>query len=165
MTCHVICPECGQQFPDGVSFKKHKKYKHSNIEKFKEEQRENKIKKLHICDLCARQFEKRSALSYHINVFHTDNSHIACGTCGKKFSSVPNLAKHKLLHEAPQIPCAHCAKLFHTIAYLKRHVLSQHTDQNDMPFHCDQCGRGFPNPKNLEGHMNMHLGLKPFKCR
>ena len=42
---------------------------------------------------------------------------------------------------------------------------SMHTAEEDKPFNCDQCGKGFPVEWRLRNHMNVHLNLKPFVCR
>merc|ERR1712226_692109 len=56
-------------------------------------------------------------------------------------------------------------KLFPTKVYLARHIKINHISDEEKPYRCEQCGKGFIDRVILEMHMNVHLGLKPFKCR
>ena len=47
---------------------------------------------------------------------------------------------------------------------LERHIQGQHSLDADRKYQCNQCGKGFMSKQVFEGHMNMHLGLKPHKC-
>jgi hypothetical protein len=166
LTSVVICPECGETCANGQVFKEHKRKAHRKEVAKKVARKKTKLpdSQVQVCHLCAKQFPKNSALKYHMKSVHEELP-FSCEVCGKKFSTKPNLQKHVVLHKPPTIPCQHCGSFFHTDQYLKRHIVGQHTDVSDMPFHCDQCGKGFAGPHQLSDHMNMHLGLKPYKCR
>ena len=54
--------------------------------------------------------------------------------------------------------------MFHTKEYLRRHVYNEHKPEESKRFFCEQCQKGFNSKVSYDGHQNMHLGLKPYKC-
>ena len=50
---------------------------------------------------------------------------------------------------------------------MKHHTLVHHTPDHLMPFVCkfENCTKGFVFKGALEQHMNIHLGIKPHKCK
>ena len=40
-----------------------------------------------------------------------------------------------------------------------------HTKEADRGLKCEVCGKGFVDNGKLRDHMNIHLNLKPYKCR
>ena len=160
----IICPLCGEICKDKNALTKHNQKAHTIKEKLpkkKEEQVE-----VHVCDICAQQFDNYSKLWYHKSTVHRDPSKfLTCEVCGKKFIDKNRFEDHTALHRPPTIACSQCGRLFHTIKYLDRHVKSQHTSANKLGFHCDQCGKGFYSSQKLSDHMNVHLGVKPYACR
>ena len=61
--------------------------------------------------------------------------------------------------------CNLCGKSFNIERSLNRHMKRVHTSNDERKYKCDQCGKGFACKETYVGHMNMHLGLKPFKCQ
>ena len=162
LTSSIFCPECGHLFDDEAAFKGHNTKMHLQLKSIAIKKR--KIE--HFCDLCAQKFPSTDSFRYHKKRMHGDSTKMfSCETCGKKFVNLPCLNRHAALHGDPTIPCPRCTKLLHTDHYLKRHIKSQHTDNSDLPCHCDQCGKGFLTNQCLQDHMNVHLGLKPYTCR
>ena len=159
----VVCPDCGKVLPEGKSFQDHVRMAHGvKISKPKEEKKEDGG----FCDVCAAFFPTKKGLKQHIKKVHgVHGLRFQCKECGKRTDSKEGLEKHASLHLPPTIPCEQCGKLFHNQVYLKRHIGSQHTAYADMPYNCEQCGKGFTLAVALEYHMNMHLNLKPFRCR
>ena len=83
-------------------------------------------------------------------------------SCGSFFGKMMQLHNFNMISE---LPCPICGKLFHNKKYVDRHAKSAHVQQQDMRFNCDLCGKGFTDKKKLEQHTNVHLNLKPYKCR
>ena len=46
-----------------------------------------------------------------------------------------------------------------------RHIKQNHADDREKDFQCAQCGKGFVTKDSYEGHLSMHAGVKPIKCR
>jgi len=167
LTTDIVCPDCGKLLPSNKAYQAHLKKAHGPKELTPKPKPKEQIEgEGFFCGLCGKIFPKRNALMYHKRVTHDDVSTLySCTVCGKKTYNKRNHERHASLHLPPTIPCDQCAKMFHNKIYLQRHISSQHTAYEDMPFKCDQCGKGFNLANQLEFHMNMHLNLKPFKCR
>jgi hypothetical protein len=57
-------------------------------------------------------------------------------------------------------PCTFCPKKFKWITSLKSH-LARHTNDG---YHCAHCGKGFYLKKDLDRHVLIHTGERPFAC-
>ena len=160
----IICPQCGEICKDSSALKKHNQKAHTIKEKSPKKKEESG--EVHVCDICAQQFDNNGKLWYHKSTAHRDPSkYLTCEVCGKKFIDKNKFEDHRSLHKPPTIACSQCGRLFHTVKYLDRHVKSQHTSASELSFHCDQCGKGFYSSQKLSDHMNVHMGLKPYACR
>ena len=86
------------------------------------------IMRIFVCKNCDKQFNSNSGLWYHSK------------KCGKKESKV-----HK---------CPHCD---YTTSgpkcILQNHIYSKHTKEEDRPFQCKHCTRGFAQKSHLQKHM------------
>ena len=52
------------------------------------------------------------------------------------------------------------------VRHLKLHIEQVHTPDDQKPFQCQDCGKGFVEKRVLEHHrMNVHLKLRPYNCR
>ena len=52
------------------------------------------------------------------------------------------------------------------VSKLKIHIETVHKDDNDKRYKCEQCNKGFFDRNRLDAHiMNVHLKLRPWKCR
>lgn len=87
-----------------------------------------------------------------------------CTECGKMFPAENDLKRHMLAHD-PQIQCEHCAKKFPIMANLKKHILAMHTDEKDLPYKCEFCGKGFSLKFKHQQHVNTHTKAFPYQCR
>lgn len=91
------------------------------------------------CDECNKLFRTNRTLMSHKKNIHQRNTSAnrtaSCDECGRAFSNVGNLNKHKLIH------------------------------QDTKRFICSYCGKGFNGYFNLTEHMNIHTGLKPYPCQ
>jgi uncharacterized Zn-finger protein len=119
-----------------------------------------------LCNDCGKRFTSKGRYSYHITIFHMkEEDKITCAYCNLKAINQKQLKVHMSLHFPPTIPCPDCGKKFHKNYYLKRHMRAQHTPDQMRRFMCTQCGKGFDSENVYEGHINMHAGLKPYRCR
>lgn len=71
----------------------------------------------------------------------------------------------KKIDKKDDILCPECGQKFDETRLLKTHVLRFHTANEEMPFMCDSCGKGFFTKQKLEIHRNVHTGDKPFQCQ
>ena len=170
----IVCTSCGQMFESTKTFKDHNRrthriYKKRNID-VKTCHKKKAIVQICVCTKCGEEFSNsphnKLNLQYHMKAKHGDPSTLlTCRHCGKVSTSKVNLNNHELLHSDPTIPCHECGKLFHTQKNLSRHILSLHTDSSELPVRCTLCSKGFIDSSVLKDHMNVHSGLKPYKCK
>lgn len=83
-----------------------------------------------------------------------------CLQCGKKFSKLKLLQKHKRLHvKEKRYTCTECGKNFTQSASLKRHWFAH---QEEKSFHCSHCEKSFVYKHGLTRHEKSHTGLTEF---
>ncbi|XP_039225191.1 zinc finger protein 184-like [Crotalus tigris] len=83
-----------------------------------------------------------------------------CLQCGKKFSKLKLLQKHKRLHvKEKRYTCTECGKHFTQSASLKRHWF---THQEEKSFHCSHCEKSFVYKDSLTRHEKSHARLTEF---
>ena len=93
-----------------------------------------------------------------------------CNKCDKRFSSNSGLWYHKKKCEKPQCvkihKCPHCN--YETTGpkcILQNHIYSKHTKEEDRPFQCTECTRGFSQKSHLIKHMKKkHNSSGPKIC-
>lgn len=106
------------------------------------------------CNPCAKSFSKSCYLTQHRNMCH-GGRHFKCSQCGKLWKDQQELEKHFSKHTTAQISrhgCEICNRSYNHRSDLKRHLLSH----GDLPFVCNQCGKGFPRRDHLLNHMESH---------
>eukprot|EP00088_Acartia_fossae_P004585 TRINITY_DN11973_c0_g1_i1.p1 TRINITY_DN11973_c0_g1~~TRINITY_DN11973_c0_g1_i1.p1 ORF type:complete len:532 (-),score=107.87 TRINITY_DN11973_c0_g1_i1:32-1627(-) len=175
INCENACKICGQVFPTRYAQRDHLFYVHGQVSvPITKKEVEEKFS----CDQCDKVYHQKPSLINHVKKAHQKTKDemsenkpapappsFQCNECGKTLGSVQILANHMSLHKPPELPCPICGKLFHNKKYVDRHAKSAHVQQQDMRFNCDLCGKGFTDKKKLEQHTNVHLNLKPYKCR
>ena len=86
------------------------------------------------CELCDKRFARDQQRRVHQVVHTGDKSHLCC-ECGQSFGSASTLIDHK-----------------------KRKHLFMRDHQ------CQKCNKGFFTRQELEAHMRVHTGDKPYQC-
>ncbi|XP_044264295.1 zinc finger protein 236-like [Tribolium madens] len=97
------------------------------------------------------------------NLHHTANTkQIQCPICCARFSKVPNLRRHMLLHNGgKKYKCGQCMKSYHTAHALKEHSLYHSGIKN---FGCKVCGKKYTTASLLKRHAISHSTNKPYIC-
>lgn len=114
------------------------------------------------CELCGKNFTKKSRLKSHIDTFHENVRKFQCSHCDKAFKAKVHLDHHLLQHSGEKpFKCSQCGDSF-------RHKLSlishQRIHSDSRPYVCDTCGRTFRDNSTLKAHKRVHSGDKPYKC-
>ena len=108
---------------------------------------------------------KKSSLQLHVNRHH-GKDHVPCTVegCGKVFKHVSVLKEHMLTHQKKDyLQCHQCGWVGgkDTMRY---HINTKHKSDQQRPFKCTMCPKGFGLKKHLEDHINTHTGNKPYSC-
>ena len=96
----------------------------------------------------------------HREEYHSTTPAI-CENCGKTFRNLYTTKCHSYGCKV-EMPCPICGKF---VKKMKIHTNLCHTSDSEKKFKCEHCGKGFIEKKSMESHTNMHLKLKPHKCR
>jgi len=160
----TLCSICGITMETKNEMRKHKRKYHNNLS-VKKKKVEGIPPVEYNCKFC----DFKAGIREHVNT-HMYNEHNLgakfCDLCGKKCRTATQLSIHRqMIHNKGDFICNVCGKKFTCEFNLNRHTSAQHVSDEEKPFKCSKCGKGFATKVILEGHMNMHLGLKPYKCQ
>lgn len=177
------CPVCNKDFIDFIYFKGHlvehviekdvnykgktelkcyfcqrefKKYDRL-ISHFCSHSRKNIILPKVKCTVCGRETAVRYARQHRLQ--HIAENQILCNECGKLFSTVIQLNRHKKIHkEFEKLACDVCNKVFHRAMYLETHKKSAHPDFDPKieAIECFMCKRRVHSILALKRHFHWH---------
>ena len=89
---------------------------------------------------------------------HSTDNKYACTGCGKTFTTLGTLNKHKRIHTGDKSEvCNICHVGFYYKAHLKVHLLTY----GEKHFFCETCSRGFTNMAAKLVHERQHTGDRP----
>ncbi|KAG0725829.1 Zinc finger protein 208 [Chionoecetes opilio] len=112
------------------------------------------------CDVCGRNFHKRSLFLMHKRK-HVDDKPFKCH-CGKSFSTSGNYNTHKRIHSGEKpYKCDMCDYRCSQSGRLLKH---KRMHSGVKPFPCETCGKYFANAETAKVHKRIHTGERPFKC-
>lgn len=80
--------------------------------------------------------------------------------CGKNYTCLASLKRHKKRHTSKEKKCEICSKIFYTDYEFKRHY-SIHTEKE---FQCDICLKKFKSESGLRHHKSIHTGEYKHLC-
>ncbi|XP_026156934.1 uncharacterized protein LOC113126974 [Mastacembelus armatus] len=121
------------------------------------------------CPLCPDTFANNESLSVHISESHKQHRSKKCSTCGKNFSTLRNLKKHKQLHKgANSHYCLPCHLSFCSNSALESHLKTHRPRLNVpkpagtvepllFPYHCNKCTATFSSTDLLQAHQVCHF--------
>ena len=123
-------------------------------------------KTTHLCSECGNGFVTKLELKVHFERRHSELIHM-CNICPAKYGSEKLLEhhithSHLKIHEARQYEL--CTKLLKNIASLRKHMKILHTPDEEKPYQCSTCRRGFIRKDSWMMHINGHRGIKPIEC-
>ncbi|KAI5704995.1 hypothetical protein M8J75_010858 [Diaphorina citri] len=122
--------------------------------------------KLYICDMCGKEFMKRSELHIHLDEHMStqEEGEFQCEVCNRIFNSLRLYRVHKKLHfqQPKNYFCDLCGKRFSSRSIMEDHLVS-HTGAR--PYECKTCKKTFVSKYTYKAHLVTHTDRKrPFSC-
>ena len=111
------------------------------------------------CDQCGRAFSSVSQLNRH-RLGHTEERPFKCTECPKAFKTEREHKKHMTFHNGEEVQCEFCEQMCIGVYSYKLHVKRKHR----YKLECEVCKREFTNRPTFRTHMRTHTNEKPFVC-
>lgn len=122
-----VCDDCGIQFQNYYSIKRHTCRPNINHLKPSENQKETDTKtKTWVCKFCPSETTSKAHMHRHIKEIHQGIKKFQCHICDRCFGNSWNLKHHVMIHTG------------------------------EKPHACEICGKRFIQPVTLKTHMKMH---------
>uniref|UniRef100_A0A1B6LUV4 C2H2-type domain-containing protein n=1 Tax=Graphocephala atropunctata TaxID=36148 RepID=A0A1B6LUV4_9HEMI len=116
---------------------------------------------------CNRTFSTIYNVNLHLKLHCRPNT-ITCSIdgCNKAFQTRKSYDKHLMEHGPEHAPytCskAGCGRKCFTVNSLNSHSRTHQHAEEELT--CIYCGKNFKAPCRLKAHLNIHLGVRPYKC-
>ena len=128
------------------------------------------IDEIHVCKSRNRKTPPKPIAYYkpctvcgkntHKSEFHSTTP-ATCEGCGKTVKNMYTLKTHICRFE---MPCPICGKVL-TNTQMYKHTKQWHTPDSEKKWKCEHCGKGFLDKAPMVAHINVHLKIKPNKCK
>ena len=147
----MICEDCGKSFSGANQLKTH-----LGSKKCKKSDRADRP--ILQCSLCAFRTQLQPYLKKHIRTVHEK---LPCAVCGKLVPKSVSLTIYIL-----SVRCKKILNNFFPVCFqrMKVHMTIFHTDNDDKPFRCSVCGKGYATKVTFIEHNNIHTGERPYQC-
>ncbi|CAB1420376.1 unnamed protein product [Pleuronectes platessa] len=176
-----LCDTCGRKFARQHQLKRHKILVHAG-------QRRGEGAPPYdlpfACSVCGKRLKSKALLAAHSHI-HTSEKPHRCGVCLRSFQRATCLkqhhlrvhlkmfkfksllSSHSLIHsELRPHACDFCSRSFRRLSHLKRHREVVHANGARPPqsFICHICGKDKKCRSQLDRHVIIHTGERPFAC-
>lgn len=119
-------------------------------------------KKVYRCPSCPYNTTSRGNLHRHRRSVHQKKKE-KCPSCDKTYATSYDLQIHiSAVHRESPLMCELCSERFKSRGSLRRHRAVKHSQ--GCNYVCDTCGKKYYEKEAYIGHINTHIGSKPYSC-